>query len=72
MAKCLPNKREIRPTRRKAGSLSEKAGFMFGYDQLERSAKGDLSSHLESNFASSGKMKKESGNYRANKKVNDE
>ena len=27
--------------------------------QLERSSKGDLSSHLESNRASSGKMKKE-------------
>ena len=40
-------------------SLSEKAGFMFLYGQLERSAKGDLSSHLESNHALSGKMKKE-------------
>ena len=40
-------------------SLSEKTGFMFWYGQLERSAKGDLSSHLESNRASSEKMKKE-------------
>ena len=40
-------------------SLSKKAGFMFGYVQLERSAKGDLSSRLESNRASSGKVRKE-------------
>ena len=40
-------------------NLSEKAGFMFSYVQLERSAKGDLSSSLESNRVSSGKMKKE-------------
>ena len=40
-------------------SLYEKAGFILWYGQLERSTKGDLSSHIESNRASSGKMKKE-------------